>query len=323
MKNLTYAIVGGIVLAGVFTLVNSLYVVDATEQVIITQFGEPIGAPIKDAGLHVKTPFVQEVNRFDRRILEWDGEPNQIPTLDKRYIWVDVTARWRIVDPLQFLKAFGNEAVAQARLDDILDAATRDAVSSHNLVEMIRNTNELLEREKNKTKVADDIDTINSSDEALESVQYGRDKLTRDILKRASERLDDFGIQLIDIRIRRINYVQDVLKKVFERMISERKRAAEQYRSLGQGKRAEIEGKMARELEQIRSEAYRKAQETIGNADAQAIAIYADAYNRDPDFYAFLKTMETYRETIDANTTLMLSTDSELFKYLKAVPKTP
>lgn len=323
MKSLLQTIILGIVLAALVTLVNSFYIVDETEQVVITQFGEPIGTPIKKAGLNIKIPFIQNVNRFDQRILEWDGEPNQIPTLDKRYIWVDVTARWRIVDALQFMKALGSEAVAQARLDDILDAAARDAVSSHNLVEMIRNTNELLERDQAREKIADDIDTINASDEALELVRYGREKLTRDILKRASEKLGEFGIELVDIRIRRINYVQDVLRKVFERMISERKRAAEQYRALGQGKRAEIEGKMARELEEIRSEAYRKAQETIGKADAQAITIYADAYNRDAAFYSFLKTMETYRETIDGNTILILSTESDVFKYLKGVHKTP
>ena len=323
MKNLIYPIIAGISVALLVVLFNTVYTVDETEQVVITQFGEPIGQPISLAGLYFKTPFIQEVNRFDKRILEWDGDANQIPTLDKRYIWVDVTARWRISDPLQFMKAFGTEQVAQARLDDFLDSATRDAVSSHNLVEMIRNTNDLLNREKVKVKDAADIDTINSNDEALETVQYGRDVLTRDILKHASEKTKDFGITLIDIRVRRINYVQDVLKKVFERMISERKRAAEQYRSLGQGKRAEIEGKMAKELEQIRSDAYRKAQETIGNADATATNIYAEAYNRDPDFYAFLKTMETYRQTMDANTTLMLSTDSDVFRYLKTIKNAP
>jgi len=309
----------GFVLAAIIAAVGAVYTVDATEQVIITQFGQPIGSPIKAAGLYFKTPFIQEVNRFDKRILEWDGEPNQIPTLDKRYIWVDTTARWRIKDPLLFMQSSGTESVAQARLDDILDAATRDTISGHNLVEIIRNTNNILERKKQQPQATDDLDSINNDDSGLEAIQWGREILTRDILKRATPRLAEFGIELIDIRIRRINYVQDVLRKVYERMISERKRAAEQYRSMGQGNRAEIEGKMIRELEQIRSEAYRKAQDIIGAADAEAIKTYADAYNRDPGFYAFLKTLETYRESIDANTTLMLSTDSDVFKYLKSI----
>jgi membrane protease subunit HflC len=319
MRKLIYAIIIGLVVAAVVVLFNTVYIVDETEQVVVTQFGQPMGDPIKVSGLHIKTPFIQEVNRFDKRILEWDGEPNQIPTLDKRYIWVDTTARWRIKDPLQFLKALGNESVAQARLDDILDSAMRDAVSGHNLVELIRNTNDIVDRRTNQPVNNEDVDSISTDDAALESVKVGRDQITRDILKRATPRLADFGIELIDIRVRRINYVQDVLKKVFDRMISERKRAAEQYRSQGQGKKAEIEGKMARDLSQINSEAYQKAQEISGNADAEAIKIYADAYNRDPEFYAFLKTLETYSKTIDANTTLMLSTDSELFRYLKAV----
>jgi membrane protease subunit HflC len=320
MKNLSLAIIIGVLVAAAVVLFNTVYTVDETEQVVITQFGQPMGDPIKVSGLHIKTPFVQEVNRFDKRILEWDGEPNQIPTLDKRYIWVDTTARWRIKDPLQFLKALGNEAVAQARLDDILDSAMRDAVSGHDLVEVIRNTNDIVDR-RTAQPVNVDVDSISTDDAALESVKVGRDQITRDILKRAGPRLADFGIELIDIRVRRINYVQDVLKKVFDRMISERKRAAEQYRSQGQGKKAEIEGKMARDLSQINSEAYQKSQEIMGNADAEAIKIYADAYNRDPEFYAFLKTLETYSKTIDSNTTLMLSTDSELFRYLKAVQR--
>lgn len=321
MNRLTTALGTGLIIAVVVLLTGAFYTVDETQQVIITQFGQPIGQPIKQAGLHMKTPLIQQVNRFDKRILEWDGEPNQIPTLDKRYIWVDTTARWRIKDVLKFMQSFGNESVAQARLDDILDSSTRDVISGHNLVEMIRNTNGIIDRKRDQPQDLGDLDSISNDEAALEPVKYGRDVLTRDILKRAAPRLEEFGIELIDIRIRRINYVQDVLRKVFERMISERKRAAEQYRSMGQGNKAEIEGKMARELEQIRSEAYRKAQEIIGNADAEAIKIYADAYNRDPEFYGFLKTLETYREAIDANTTLMLSTDSELFRLLKMIQK--
>lgn len=320
MKNFAYALIIGLLVAAGVVLVNTFYIVDETDQVVITQFGKPIGDPIKRSGLHVKAPFIQEVNRFDKRILVWDGDPNQIPTLDKRYIWVDTTARWKIVDSLLFLKAFGSETVAQARLDDILDSAVRDAVSGNNLVEVIRNTNDIVERRKNQP-VSEDIDSIATDDGVLESVQAGQNAITRDILRRGSEKLKDFGIELVDIRIRRINYVQDVLRKVFDRMISERKRAAEQYRSQGQGKKAEIEGKTFRDLSQIDSEAYQRSQEIMGSADAEAIKIYADAYNRDPEFYAFLKTLETYDRAIDGNTTLMLSTDSELFRYLKAVQR--
>lgn len=323
MNKFLPAVLGGIAAGLALIAFASFYVVDETEQVVITQFGQPVGDPIRKAGLYLKKPFIQEVNRFDKRILEWDGDPNQIPTLDKRYIWIDSTARWRIVDPLQFLKAFGTESVAQARLDDILDAATRDAVSSNNLVEIIRNTNDIIQREKSRVKDNNDIDMIHLSDADLESVRFGREALTGEIRKRAAQRLAGFGIELVDIRIRRINYVQDVLRKVFERMISERKRAAEQYRSMGQGQKAEIEGKTARELEQIRSEAYRKSQEILGRADAEAINVYADAYNRDPGFYAFLKTLETYRSAIDANTTLMLSTDSEFFRFFKTTALHP
>ncbi|MBF0122281.1 MAG: protease modulator HflC [Candidatus Omnitrophica bacterium] len=322
MKNFGYMIMTGLVVSAVIIISNIFYIIDETEQVVITQFGKPIGDPIKQSGLHVKAPFIQEVNRFDKRILVWDGDPNQIPTLDKRYIWVDTTARWKIADPLQFLKAFGSESVAQARLDDILDSAVRDAVSGHNLVEVIRNTNDIVDRRKSQP-VSDDIDSITTDDGVLERVQMGQNAITRDVLRRGSEKTKDFGIELVDIRIRRINYVQDVLRKVFDRMISERKRAAEQYRSQGQGKKAEIEGKAFRDLSQINSEAYQKSQEISGNADAEAIKIYAEAYNRDPEFYAFLKTLETYSLTIDTNTTLMLSTDSEFFRYLKTIKSLP
>ncbi|NTV29012.1 MAG: protease modulator HflC [Candidatus Omnitrophica bacterium] len=319
MNRLVTALVIGFVITLLLVITGVFYVVDETQQVVITQFGQPIGQPIRQAGLYMKTPFVQEVNRYDKRILEWDGEPNQIPTLDKRYIWVDLTARWRIKDPLKFMQSFGTESVAQARLDDILDSSARDLISSHNLVEVIRDTNAIIGRQSGAKQEVKDLDTISNDEDSLEPVSFGREALTREILKRAVPRLEEFGIQLVDIRIRRINYVQDVLRKVYERMISERKRAAEQYRSLGQGKKAEIEGKMARELEQIRSEAYRKAQEIIGSADAEAIRIYAEAYNRDPQFYGFLKTLETYRESIDANTTLMMSTNSDMFQLMKSM----
>jgi len=308
--SIVLAVVVGLALV---VLLSSAYVVDETQQVVITQFGEPIGEPIRDAGLYFKTPFIQRANYFEKRLLEWDGSPNQIPTKDKRYIWVDTTARWRIADPLKFLQSVGNETGAHARLDDIIDSATRNAITSHLLVEVVRNTNQLVERAAGVPKAEQELGTA----EALERIEVGRGKLTRSILAQAQKLAPQYGIQLIDVRIKRIDYVKAVREKVFERMISERKRAAEQYRSEGQGKKAEIDGEMAKELKRITSEAYRTAQEIEGKADAEAIKIYAEAYSRDPEFYSFLKTLETYKETIDRNTTIILSTDSAYFEYLK------
>ncbi len=306
-----FAIVVAVVLGlALVVLLSSVYVVDETQQVVITQFGEPIGEPVVEAGLYFKRPFIQRANYFEKRMLEWDGRPNQIPTKDKRYIWVDTTARWRIADPLKFLQSVANETGAHARLDDIIDSATRDAVTSHLLVEVVRNTNQLLER------AAEELKELGTA-EALERIEVGRGKLTRGILSQAQEMVRQYGIELIDVRIKRIDYVKEVRRKVFERMISERKRAAELYRSEGQGKKAEIDGEMGKELKRITSEAYRTAQEIEGKADAEAIKIYAEAYSRDPEFYSFLKTLETYKETIDRNSTLILSTDSAYFEYLK------
>lgn len=307
---------GSIIILGIIVIVigfsGLIYTVDETQQVVITQFGEPIGESITEAGLYFKLPFVQTANYFDKRILQWDGDPNQIPTLDKRYIWVNTTARWRIVDALKFMQSVGTETGAYARLDDVVDAATRDAISNLNLVEAVRNSNRLYE----KSVSAKVTDTIGAGDSSIERIDVGRMALTRDILKRASKIVPQYGIELVDLRIKRINYVRDVRRKVFDRMISERKRAAEQYRSEGQGKKAEIEGQMVKELQEIRSEAYRKAQEIKGKADAEAIKIYANAYNRDPEFYSFTRTLETYKDTINADTILILDTNSDYYKYL-------
>jgi len=289
---------------------GALYVVPETQQVVITQFGRPIGTPINQAGLHFKKPFIQQANYFEKRLLEWDGSPNQIPTKDKRYIWVDTTARWRIADPLKFLQSVGSETGAHARLDDIIDSATRDYVTGHKLIEVVRNSNRLL------SKLEESEATLGTED-AAEEIKVGRDDLTRGILKQAKELIPQYGIELIDVRIKRINYVREVRRKVYDRMISERKRAAEQYRSEGQGKKAEVEGEMKKELKRITSEAYRKAQEIKGKADAEAIKIYAEAYNKDPDFYSFLKTLETYKDTIDEKSTIILTTDSDYYEYLK------
>jgi len=312
MKNMLYIIVAVVICVSLLGVGGVFYIVDETQQVVVTQFGQPIGMPITEAGLHFKMPLIQQTNYFDKRILEWDGEPNQIPTKDKKYIWVDTTARWKIVDALKFLQSVGNETGAQARLDDIIDSATRDIVTNHNLVEVVRDTNDIMEG----AAEAVDTDSMSQSEE-LEKINYGREEMTRNILNEASKIVPQYGIGLIDVRIKRINYLSDVQIKVFERMISERRRAAEQYRSEGQGKKAEIEGEMAKDLNQIQSDAYRVAEEIKGKADAAATDIYAKAYNEDPDFYAFLKTLETYRETINSETTVILTTDSEYLKYLK------
>lgn len=299
-----------LVILGIVVLRNTIYTIDETQQVVITQFGRPVGDPIKNAGLYFKRPFIQKANYFERRILQWDGSPNQIPTKDKRYIWVDTTARWRIADPLRFLQSVGNETGAHARLDDLIDSSTRDSITSHLLIEALRNTNRLLER-------AEEAEEVLGAEEALERIKVGREELTRGILKQAQELVPQYGIELIDVRIKRINYVEEVRRKVYQRMISERNRVAEQYRSEGQGKKAEIEGEMEKELKRITSEAYRKAQEIQGKADAEAIKIYAEAYSKDPEFYSFVRTLETYKQTIDEGSTLILSTDSDYFKYLK------
>lgn len=306
-------ILGLLLLAGIIVAADATFVVDETKQAVITQFGEPIGTPVTEAGLHFKLPIVQNVNYFDKRILSWDGDPNQIPTLDKRFIWVDTTARWKIVDALKFMKSVGTEAAARARLDDIIDASTRDAISGKNLVEVVRNSNRLV----NTPVPMESVEAVIEMGD-LEKITFGQQKLMEEVIKNASEIVPEFGIQIVDVKIKRINYVEEVRKKVYERMISERNRAAEHYRSEGQGKKAEIEGQMTKELQEIRSRAYRQAQELKGNADAKAIEIYAEAYNKDPEFYAFMKSLETYKKTLNADTTLILSTDSEFFEYLKS-----
>ncbi len=291
---------------------GAVFVVNETKQVVITQFGKPVGKPISLAGLHFKTPFIQQAHYFEKRLLEWDGDPNQIPTKDKKYIWVDTTARWKIVDALKFLQSVGNEMSAHSRLDDIVNSATRDAITSHLLVEAVRNTNRILEAEE---KTEDVIVT----EEALERIEVGREFLTRVILEKAKVLAPQYGIEIVDVRIKRINYVEAVRNKVYDRMIAERKRAAEKYRSEGQGKSAEIEGQVTKELKLITSEAYRQAQVLTGKADAEAIKIYARAYNQHPEFYSFLKTLETYRDTIDEKSTIILTTDAEYYKYLKGI----
>ncbi len=319
MNKLTYIAAGIAIVVILLFGSGALYTIDQTQQVVITQFGKPIGEPVTEAGLHIKVPFIQHAHYFDKRILQWDGDPNQIPTKDKRYIWVDTTARWRIKNALKFLESVSNETGAHARLDDIVDSATRDFITNHKLVEAVRNTNRILDKEA-VVDLSRDPDAV-AMDEELERINMGREALTRGILAEASRIVPQYGIELIDVRIKRINYVSEVQTKVFERMISERKRAAERYRSEGQGKKAEIEGQMLKELNQIKSEAYKIAEQKKGEADAEAINIYASSYNQDPEFYGFTKTLDTYKDTVDKNTVMILSTDSDYFKYLEKIDK--
>jgi len=297
----------------VFLLIISgaFYVLDESKQAVITQFGKPVGGVVIDSGLHLKIPFIQIVNYFDKRLLDWDGEPNEIPTKDKKYIWLDTTARWKIKDALKFMQTVNNETGALARLDDIIDAATRDYVTSNKLIEVVRNSNELLTED-----VAADVEILQSA-EAKEQIKIGREEIARLILKEASVMVPQYGIDLVDVRIKRINYIETVRRKVYDRMIAERKRAAEKYRSEGQGEKAKIAGRTVKELKVISSEAYRTAEEIKGKADGEAIKIYADAYSKDVDFYSFLKTLETYKNTMDEETVLILSTEGDYYKYLK------
>lgn len=289
-------------------LSNSLYVVDMTEQVVVTQFGRPIGSAVTTPGLKIKAPFVQKANVFDKRVMEWDGNPSQIPTKDKKYIWVDTFARWRIVDPLKFMQSVGDEMGAHARLDDVVDAVTRDLITSNLLLEVVRNSN--------RDMAGDEIDVQTAE---LEQMSVGRAEITRQIFEKAAEQMPRYGIELTDMHIKRINYVEEVRRKVYERMISERQRIAERYRSEGKGESSEIRGQKEKELQRITSEAYRIAEEVRGQADADAARIYAEAFGRDPEFYTFLRTLESYKHTIGEDSSVILTTDSDYFRLLKRI----
>ena len=300
------ALLAAIVVGGVI-LTSGLYIVDETQQVVITRFGEPVGDAVTDPGLHIKIPFVQEANFFDKRFLEWDGAANQVPTRDKRFIWVDTYARWRISNPRSYLERLrGDEMTAQSRLDDILDGETRNSVARHDLVQVARTANrqpDLSLQDEEETGVLEDILT-------------GRTAITEEIIATAAPRLEELGIELIDFRLKRINYVDEVRRDVFDRMIAERQRIAQRYRSEGEGEAARIRGEKERELQRIQSEAYRQAQENMGTADAESTRIYADAYNLDAGFYAFLKSMESFETVVDSTTTLILTTGGDLLQYL-------
>ena len=289
---------------------GSVYIVDETEQVVITQFGKPVGAPKVNPGLYFRVPLVQQANYFPKNLLEWDGDPGQIPTLDKTFIYVDTFARWKIVDPLKFFQTVSNEIGALARLDDIIDSAVRNFITSYPLIETVRMTN----RELDTFEIG--MDQVKDTS-PLGEVKMGRKQITKGIMDQAQPKLEKFGIELVDVKIKRLNYVEQVRQSVYGRMIAERRQIAEKFRSEGQGEARKIEGDMEKELKLITSSAYREAEEIKGKADAEATGIYAEALSRDPEFYSFLQTLEIYKTTMDKESSLILSTDSEFLKYFK------
>jgi membrane protease subunit HflC len=303
-----------IIAAGVLVVLlvlMSAYIVQEPEQVVVTQFGKPVGRPITTPGLKFRTPLIQTVHRFEKRFMEWDGDPNQLPTRDKRFIWVDTYARWRITDPLLFYQRLHNERGAHTRLDDILDGETRNAIAKYDLVQLVRTSNRLAER--TEVAVGDETELV--------QIDKGRNDIRLEILANARLRASDLGLEILDIEFKRINYVDEVQRKVYERMIAERQRIADRFRSEGQGEASRIKGEKDRELARIRSEAYRRAQEIKGAADGRATAIYASAYNRSADsknFYEFVRTMQAYVTTMDSTSTMVMSTDGDFYRFLKS-----
>jgi len=306
--NRTILIILGVLI--LMTISGAFYVVPEYEQIIITQFGKPVGDPVVTPGIKAKLPFVQKVHRFEKRFLEWDGDPNQLPTRDKRFIWVNCYARWRITDPLLFFQRLRDERGAQTRLDDILDGETRNAIAKYDVLEVVRSTN----REAERTE-------IEAGDEArLETIETGRDLIRMEILANAQQRTSNLGIEILDVQFKRINYVQEVQRSVFERMIAERKRIADRFRSEGEGEASRISGERERELLRIQSEAYKTAQEIRGHSDAEATNIYAAAYDRSTqsrEFFTFLKTMESYERAVGKDSRLVLTTDSDFYRFIK------
>jgi modulator of FtsH protease HflC len=300
----------------------SLFTVDEAEQAIVLQFGRPIGDPINQPGLHFKLPFIQEVRRFDKRLLSWDGDPNQIPTRGEQFISVDTTARWRIADPLVFLQRVQNERGAINRLNDILDSVVRDHISASDLVEIVRSHDwEVTQEDLERAMVAAE----EEEEELLQRVEVGREQLVASILATAQQQMHEYGIELIDIRIKRVDYVREVQQRVFERMIAERQRMAEQFRSEGRGRAREIMGETERLLADIRSAAQRDAEIIRGEADAEATRIYNEAFGAAPEFYAFFRTLESYSNSLGKEVTMIIGSDSEYFRYLRniVVPDLP
>ncbi len=294
---------------------GAAYSVDETEQVVITQFGRIVGEPKRDPGLKFKIPFIQKANYFNKNLLEWDGDPGQVPTLDKTFIWVDTFARWKIVDPIKFFQTVNNRFNAVGKLNDIIDPAVRNFITSHHLIEAVRKSN----REMDTAEAG--LEESSRKTRVIYNIAIGRQKITQGILEQAQPKLTPFGIELVDVKIKRINYVEEVKKSVYGRMIAERNQIAEKFRSEGKGEAQKILGEKERDLQEIESEAFKRAEKIKGSADAEATIIYAEAYGKDPEFYSFVQTLEIYREALDKNSSLILSTDSEFLKYLKGPPK--
>jgi len=313
MVSLSVLLAVAVVLALV-VLSAGLYTLDETQQAVVLQFGEPVGKTITQPGLHWKAPFIQEARRFDKRLLAWDGAPNQIPTRGREFISVDTTARWRIADALKFLQSVTDETGAHSRLDDIIDSVVRDKISGSELVEIVRSADwKVTEADLKRVEMP----VTDEKKELTKEIQKGRQRLTREILNEARLRMPQYGIELADVRIKRLNYIADVRQQVFNRMTSERQRIAEQFRSEGQGEASRIQGEASRDLARIRSEAKRKAEIIRGEADAEATSIYNAAYGREPEFYRFHRTLESYLNTLGEDTVLVIGVDSEYFRYLK------
>ena len=312
VQRIVGAITVGAIAAGGVALYGAVYRLDESEQAVIIQFGRPVGSPITSPGLHFKLPFVQEVRRFDQRLVSWDGDPNQVPTRGREFISVDTTARWRITDPLAFLKSIRDESGAQSRLDDIIDSVVRDKLSSTELVEIVRSSDWDVSKAKGFAK--------GDKDNALsKKVSAGREELTRSVLEEASKGVAEYGIELVDVRIKRLNYIPSVQRQVFNRMISERERIAEQFRSEGVGEAAKIRGETQEMLAEIRSVAERKAQVLRGEADGEATRIYNDAYGADPEFFAFFRTLQSFKRTLGKDSVLLLSSESDYLGFLETL----
>ena len=311
MKNILSFVGIGLILALLALAYDGLYIVKEDQQVVVTQFGAPVGEPITQAGLHMKMPFLQQTNFFDKRIQIWDDEPREIPTNDKTFIFLDITARWRISNALQFMKSAGNEMRAQSLLSDIISGTVRDMVNKNDLIEIIRSSDWSQATMSPTTPAA----TIGSKP------KLGRDQLIDQIVKIAQKTTPQYGIQLVDVMFKRVNYTDKVRATVYDRMISERKRIAAEKRSQGEGEKAEILGKVERELQTVLSNANRQSLNIKGKADAEATKIYGEAYSQDPEFFAFFKTLESYKNVVGENTTLMLSADSDLYRFLQSVQK--
>jgi modulator of FtsH protease HflC len=304
-----------ILVIAIILVYNSAYIVDETEQVIITQFGRITGETKKAPGLRFKIPFIQQANVFNKNLLDWDGDPGQIPTLDKTFIWVDTFARWKIVEPIKFFQTVNNRFNAIGKLNDIIDPAVRNYITSYSLIEAVRKSN----KELGIDEIG--LEDVKKDQRASYSITFGREKITKGIMEQAQPKLAQFGIELVDVKIKRINYVESVRKSVYDRMIAERNQMAEKFRSEGRGEARKIIGEKERDLKKIISEAYKVSQQIKGKADAEAIKIYAKAYGEDPEFYSFTRTLEIYKEALDDKNTLVLSTDSEFLKYLKGYSK--